>query len=202
MIAYRLANYGNPLRTEAARRPARYHTGTEASPTQYLCLHPLGPFAEFVRSNSLERPEQVRHIHERTWTLRVSIESLPEITFGGASRRGLEAADLVSDDYSACQRIATALRVAGVPGLIVPSAALPGTRNIVLFGPRVGAPYLLDPVSAIDVPAGITAHRGRPPASLLERVCFVGQRHAALDAWAKGGEFTFEEPDWSLTPED
>jgi hypothetical protein len=83
-------------------------------------------------------------------------------------------------------------------GLIVPSAALPGTRNVVLFGARVAAPYLAAPVSSLDLPASVTAQDARPLVSLIERVRFKRERHAALDAWAAGEAFGFVEPDWSL----
>jgi hypothetical protein len=87
---------------------------------------------------------------------------------------------------------------AQVEGLIVPSAALPGTRNVVLFGPRVAAPYLTQPVSTLDVPASITADGARPPTSLTSVVRFAGDRHAALSAWRNGIDFRFAEPDWVM----
>jgi hypothetical protein len=194
---YRLATYASPLRTDASRSPARYHT-TSDPPTQYLCLHPLGPFAEFARAHDLRRREQLAHLSQRVWVLRLDVTGLDEIGFDEAARHGLRAADLVADDHSACQRLASRLRARGVHGIVVPSAALPGTRNVVLFGPRVAAPYLAHPISVLDVPASMTAHRGRPPASLLDRVCFTGDRHAWFDAWSAGTPFAFDEPDWAL----
>jgi hypothetical protein len=201
MIVYRHATYGNPLRTEPARLEGRFHTGREASPTQYLCLHPLGPFAEFVRGNSLRLPDQVRHVRERTWALRLEQDAPLEITFDNGHDFGLDASDLVDDNLARCQALAAELRDAHVPGIITPSAALPGTQNVVLFGPHVGSPYLLEPLGAIDVPASITAQDGRPIVSLLDLVRFRGDAHAALDAWQHGDTFEFDEPDWELTGE-
>jgi RES domain-containing protein len=195
MVAYRLATYGNPLRTEPARLAARFHSGAELSPTQYLCLHPLGPFAELLRNADLRTPEQVAHVRERTWALRLDVAALPEVGFANARDYGLRPGDLVGDDWRRCQRLGGELRER-VPGLVVPSAALPGTRNVVLFGPRVGSPYLLEPLGAVDVPASITAQAGRPVASLLDRVRFRGDRHAELEAWRRGEPFVFDEPDW------
>lgn len=201
MIVFRRATYGNPLRTEPARLEGRYHTGEEASPTQYLCLHPLGPFAEFLRGSSLRLPEQVRQARGRTWALRLEQDGLVEVSFDNARDFGLDAADLVDDDLARCQALAAELRDAHVPGIVVPSAALPGTHTVVLFGPRVGSPYLLEPLGAVDVPASITAHDGRPIVSLLDLVRFRGDAHAALDAWQRGDAFEFDEPDWELTRE-
>ena len=83
-------------------------------------------------------------------------------------------------------------------GLIVPSAALPGTQNIVLFGARVASGYLARPLSALDVPASITAEAGRPPESLPEIVRYRGEPHPELVAHELGRPFRFTEPDWSL----
>jgi hypothetical protein len=199
VIVYRQATFGTPLRTEPARRPGRYHDEDQAAPTQYLCQHPLGPLAELMRGNALRRPEQIRQVRARTWALCLSgAEALLAIGFGTAHEHGLEPGDLVADDQTRCRRLAADLRRAGSPGVVVPSAALPGTRSVVLFGPRVGSPYLLEPLGEVDVPASITAHDGRPVASLIGLVRFQGEAHAELTAWRRGEEFAFAEPDWGL----
>ncbi len=198
VVAYRQANYGTPLRTEPARAPGRYHTGTEPSPTQYLCLHPLGPLAEFMRRNAFRTEEQLRATRLRTWALRVEDDGLEEIGFHDAGGYGIDPAALVDDEVTECQRLAAAVRPTGSPGIIVPSAALPGAQNVVLFGPRVGSPYLLEPLGEVDVPESVTAEDGRPIAGLLERVRFRGDPHPALEAWHRGDEYVFEEPDWSF----
>ena len=95
------------------------------------------------------------------------------------------------------RRMADRLR-AHTAGAVVPSAALPGTRNVVLFGARVAAPYLTEPVSALDIPASITAEGGRPPLSLISLVRFAGHAHPALEAWRHGVTFHFDEPDWLI----
>ena len=201
MIVYRQATFGNPLRTEPARQPARYHSGGETTPTQYLGVHPLGPFAEFMRGHSLRLPAQVREVRERTWALQLELSDLLEINFDNAHEHGLDAAELIDDDLTGCRQLVAGLRAAGVPGMVVPSAALPGTQNVVLFGARVGSPYLLTPLGAVDVPASITAHGGRPILSLIELVRFRGTGHAALEAWQRGEAFEFNEPDWELASE-
>lgn len=199
MICYRFAAFATPLRTVPARRAARFHGGDEDDPTQYLSLHPLGPLAELMRNADLRSEAQVRAVQTRTWALDVPLDSLPEITFDNAAAFDIAARDLVADDAAACRRLATRLR-GRTPGLVVPSAALPGTRNVVLFGPRVAAPYLAEPVSAVDVPAGITAESGRPLFALLDVVRFSGDPHPALEAWEQGASFDFAEPDWALAP--
>jgi hypothetical protein len=197
VVCYRFAAYATPLRTVAAWQQARFSRGDEDEPTQYLALHPLGPLAELMRNAELRSVEQIRAISTRTWALEVPIDDLPEITFATADRFGISAEQLVGDDYGPCQELAMRLR-AEIRGVIVPSAALPGTLNVVLFGPRVAAPYLTHPVSLLDVPASITADGARPPTSLRSIVRFAGDRHAALDAWLNGSDFRFAEPDWLM----
>lgn len=196
MICYRVAAYATPLRVVPASQPARYNPADEDDPTQYMTLHPLGPFAELMRRADLRTAEQVGGVRMRAWALEVPVEDLPEITFDSAEQFGITAGDLVSDDHRACQQLAGVLRHE-IPGMIVPSAALPGTRNVVLFGPRVAAPYLIRPLSSLDIPASVTAEHGRPLTSLLSLVRFVAQLHPALDAWNRGTVFRFVEPDWS-----
>jgi RES domain-containing protein len=200
VICYRFAAYATPLRTVSAVIPARFNRGDEDDPTQYLSLHPLGPHAELMRNADLRTPEQVRALRMRTWALDVPVDDLQKISFDTAENFGISAEELVGDDRRACQRLAARLREQ-LPGLIVPSAALPGTRNLVVFGPRVAAPYPSEPASRLDIPAGVTAEAGRPLVSLLDIVRFTGDPHPALDAWQRGTTFTFVEPDWSLTRE-
>jgi hypothetical protein len=200
VAGYRLASWRRPLRTEASRVAGRFHRMTEDSPTQYVCLHPLGPWAEFVRSSGLRTAEQLALVRHRTWALRVDLAGLPRIGFDDAGEYGMRPGDLVSDDLRACHRLAGRLRADGAAGAIVPSAALPGTDNVVLFGERAAAPYLVEPVSAVDVPASLTADGGRPPLGLLDRVRRRGAPHAALEAWRAGETFRFAEPSWAEWP--
>jgi hypothetical protein len=200
LICYRFAAYATPLRTVPAGQPARYSRGDENEPTQYLALHPLGPLAELMRNADLRTPEQIRAVRTRTWALEVPLDDLPEIEFDTADQFEIEAEALVADDRGACQGLVSQLREQ-VPGIVVPSAALPGTRNVVLFGRRVAAPYLTEPVSALDIPTSITAEHGRPPLALLDIVRFVGDPHPALEAWQQGASFTFVEPAWALARE-
>lgn len=198
MICYRHAAFATPLRTVPASRPARFSSGGEDEPTQYLALHPLGPLAELMRNADLRTLEQACAVQTRTWALDVPLDGLLELDFDTADRFGITARELVADDCASCQELAGRLRRRRLPGLIVPSASLPGTRNVVLFGPRVAAPYLTEPVSTLDVPASITAEGARPLLALLGIVRFRGEPHPALDARERGSAFEFAEPEWAL----
>jgi RES domain-containing protein len=183
VICYRHCDYRTPLRSpfQAQRRPGRYHRGSEAEPTQYLCLHPLGPHAEAMRRLDARTTARARMLDLRTWALDVQLDDLVDLPFADA---------WVADDYGACQDLADTLRESGASGVLVPSAALPGTRNVVLFGGRAAAPYHGSVVRALDVPSSITGEHGSALATLVELVRFRGAPHP-------GGDYVFTEPAWA-----
>lgn len=195
VTAFRLASWRRPLRTEPSRVPGRFHAATDPAPTQYLCLHPLGPWAEFLRSEDLR---DVSLVSQRVWAARVDPSAVLRVGFAEAGEHGLRPGDLVSDDHRACRRLARRARDDGAAGLVVPSAALPGTENLVLFGPRVSSPWTAVALSDLDVPAGLTADGARPPAGLESFVRYRGDAHAGLLAWRAGEEPGFPEPSWAM----
>jgi hypothetical protein len=79
----------------------------------------------------------------------------------------------------------------GPGSIIVPSAALPGTENLVIFGERTQIPYSWEPISSVDIPACVIAERSQPPLAIATLVRFVGDPHPALDAWREGRSFRF-----------
>lgn len=200
LLAWRLAAWDTPLWVHPNRAAGRFNPpGT--GPVQYWSLHPLTPWAELLRGQGLTQRERLRDVRSRLWVARLRVAAV-ELGFGEARAHGLEAAELVDDDRTACQRLGARCLAGDGPGaLIVPSAALPGTRNLVLFGPRVASPFAADPVDAdVDVPTTVTADDARPLDGLLDLVRFRGAPHAQLEAWAAGRRFRLQEPPAPLTP--
>ena len=182
MICFRAANFRTPLRSLVPDTVgARYHRGTEPEPTQYLALHPLGPAAEMLRNRDLRSPEQARALELRIWALEVEERGLVEVPF---------APELVADELEPCRRLADRLRAEGARGAIVPSAALPGTRNVVLFGARTAAPWQAAAVGAFDVRTSIAGENSEALVSLLEQVRFRGRRPPTTEP-------VFSEPSWA-----
>jgi RES domain-containing protein len=183
VICYRHCDYRTPLRSsfQAQRRPGRYHRGNEEEPTQYLCLHPLGPHAEAMRRYDARTEASARMLDLRTWALEVDVSRLVDVPFADA---------WVTDDYASCQDLAEAMRESGKAGMIVPSAALPGTRNVVVFGGRTAAPYDLSRLGATEVSASFTGEHGCALERLVERVRFRGEPHP-------GSGYVFSEPSWA-----
>lgn len=126
--------------------------------------------------------EAARRLDLRTWALKLPDQGLVDLDFDER---------WVTDGWSACQELGDMLRESGTRGLITPSAALPGTRNVVLFGPFSASPYDV-PIRPGEIPASITGEHGCGLKALVELVRFRGQPHP-------GREFAFREPSWSYT---
>lgn len=149
-----------------------------------------------MRRAHLISSEELLQIEARIWVGKIPSEQVVDIDFESATSFGLAAEDLVADDYAKCQDFAERCRKdPGLPKTFkVPSAALPGTYNVVVLGPRVMSPFQLEPISAIDLPASVVAEDSRPLHTLVEKVRYFGPAHPALEAWERGEPFYLQEP--------
>lgn len=197
LVAYRVAAWDTPLWALPNRRANRYNHADEG-PTQYLSLHPQGPWAEVLRHEEVRDDAEAENLRPPLWALRFRDAEPLEIGFDSCERYGLAPEDLVADDHAACRALATAFRrdPSGPRTLIVPSAALPGTRNLVILDARVAAPYDATPLDDVDVPLALAAEGGRSPRGLVEAVHHFGSRapHAGLAAWRAGEDLVLTEP--------
>ena len=160
-------------------------------PTQYWSLHPLGPWAEYLRWQQITDEADLLTISGRVWAARFDIDpgSLLELSFDTAPTWGVSAQQLVGDDHAPCQAAAVAIRAAGYRGLVAPSAALPGASTLALFGARMMSPYELPaPDEDLDVPCALLTEHGGPPTALLSLVRHWGSLHEGLQAWETGGD--------------
>ena len=190
---YRHASWDTPWWANPNRSAGRYNAVGDP-PVQYWCTHPLGPAAEFLRWQGMLTPMELLEVSLRIWVASVPTEGLIEIRFDNAANFGIEPEELIGEDYAPTQELAARLRGQGATGLLVPSAALPGTEVVVLFGPRLLFPYLLEPVDSDQVP---TAHVAESliPAEVLPYVRVRGRRHEGLEYWkAEGSTLPFVDP--------
>lgn len=147
---------------------------------QYLCLDAQAPFAEKIRHEDLRDEEEVATYEVALWELEVNEGVVVDYsTFEKAEAAGFPAGALVDDDHERCQKEAQRLIGLGARGVLSPSAALPGSVNLTLFGQRVEVRWGARPGVASAVPAQklITGH---PPTGLVKRVRFFGDRHSLL----------------------
>ncbi len=139
LVGYRQSNWDTPWAASSNLREGRYHRPFEEA-TQYLCLHPLGVAAELLRHLGRDVIDDLDTVHYRLWAARVPREGLVRIQFQTAEAHGIAAEDLVGDAYGPTQSLADRLRGDGVPGAIVPSAALPAPKTWSCSGPASARP--------------------------------------------------------------
>jgi RES domain len=159
----------------------------------------MTPWAELLRNEDRRTRDRALLLRYPLWAIKVRFdEEPPQLTFETAGRFGLGPDDLVADDYTACQAFAEGQRGAedGVRAFVAPSAALPGTSNLVILDAAVVTAFEAEPIGPEDLPTAMAAQDGRCPDDLWTLVHYrgAGTPHPALDAWLAGDEFVFEEP--------
>jgi hypothetical protein len=196
VIVYRAAAYHTPLWIEPNVLDGRFNRRGEG-PVQYFCLHPLGPLAEAVRAmpDGLDPAE----IRRPVWALHLPDGPLETIGFDEANAWGIDPYALVCppDGYGEGQHLADTVQAMEDPPMLrVPSAALPGTWNLIVFGQRVLAPYMPESLdTALDVPGAPAAADARALEELVGLIRPWDQlAHDAYDAWNAGETYEFVEP--------
>lgn len=196
LVAYRACGYETPLWAFPNLSDGRYNRAGNF-PTQYLAMHPMTPWAELLRNLDHRTADKGRAMRVEIGGLRISLADGPtEISFDTAGSHGIDAEDLVSDDYARCQSLAEQLHTDGIHSFMAPSAALPGTSNLVVMEPAVVTDYHFEPIDPMDWPTALLAQNGRCPENLWEHVHYKAApvEHAGLAAWRAGDEFTFVQP--------
>jgi hypothetical protein len=117
------------------------------------------------------------------WQLRIDEGAIVDYsTFELADAAGFPPAALVDDDHERCRAEATFLRSHNVQGLLAPSAALPGSVGLTLFGARVRVEWATPAGLASMLPVQRLA-QGPPPQGLTARVRYYGQEHGSLEQY-------------------
>lgn len=182
-VAFRYSNYDTPFWVRPNTQPGRWHAVGDG-PTQYLSATADGAWAELIRSEELRSESDVAMVRMPLWQARVDQTYVVDYsTFELAERSGFAAEALVDDDQERCRAEGKRLRELGYAGVLAPSAALSGTANLTLFGPRVSISWDSQPTLASAIPAAVVT-RGAPPQGLVTRVRFRGQVHTSLQEFA------------------
>lgn len=106
-------------------------------------------------------------------------------TFELAEAAGFPPEALVDDDHERCRKEAQHLAGHGARGVLAPSAALPGTTSLTLFGPRVEVAWATCAKLSTEVPVRRIGGKGAPPADLLDRVRQYGDPHPDLERFRR-----------------
>jgi RES domain-containing protein len=181
-VAYRATSYDVPLWVNPNRRSGRWNIAGQGC-TQYFALDAEAPWAELLRYENLTTETEAAHYMSSLWQLRVDVGAVTDYSsFEKAEAAGFSPEALVDDDYERCQAEAQWL-VSHVAGAILsPSAALPGSTNLTLFGARVPVPWTTSAALASSIPAQRLT-TGHPPQGLTARIRYFGQKHSLLDAY-------------------
>ncbi len=129
------------------------------------------------------------------WTAVVDIEGVTRVDFADCDTYGCTADELVGDDYAPTQALAERVKASGATALITPSAALPGTHNLIVFGVRVVHPFLWKPLMPEEIPTGHMTDGARTAAEVAEHVRWFGTPHKAAEQWKATGQYDlFDDP--------
>lgn len=193
LTVFRHASYDSPWWAFPSSRAGRFHRA-RSDTVQYLSLHPLGPAAEMLRHN-LGPTGNPDDVVLNLWAAVVDVDDPIQVDFDDCARYGLTADELIGDDYTPTQALADAIRNSGAAAMIVPSAALPGTHNLILFGVRVLNPFLGKPLTPEEVPTGHLTDGARPPVEVAPHVRWFGAPHNAAEQWKTTGKYDpFDDP--------
>jgi hypothetical protein len=178
-IAHRYSSYDTPFWVRENSQAGRWHRRGDG-PTQYLSLSADGAWAELIRNEELRAEDEVAMVSVSMWAVLIEGGVIADYsTFEQAERSGFEPAALVSENHERCQEEGVRLRRGGFSGVIAPSAALPGTLNLTLFGARMMSTWDRPSFLASSIPATIIT-KGAPPPGLLPRVRHLGAPHNGL----------------------
>jgi RES domain-containing protein len=92
------------------------------------------------------RPRARRYLYE----LRVSAQRVVRVQQSDLTSLGLDAADLASTDFTACQKIGAHAAFLGYDAIVVPSARTPGS-NVVIFVNELAADAEFERVSREEI---------------------------------------------------
>lgn len=193
LTTFRHAAYDSPWWAFPSSREGRFHRAGQDT-VQYLSLHPLGPAAEVLRHNVGPHGDP-DDIVLNLWASVVDVDDVTHVDFGDCETYARTADELVGDDYSATQELADTVRDSGATAMIVPSAALPGTHNLIVFGVRLLHPFLWEPLMPEEVPTGHLTDGARAAAEVAGHVRWRGTPHTAAEQWKASGTYDlFDDP--------
>jgi RES domain-containing protein len=184
-VAFRYSNYDTPFWVRPNSEPGRWHRINDG-PTQYLSTSVEGAWAELIRAEGLRTESEVALVRMPIWVAEVQVHWIADYgSFRKAEEAGFAPDALIDDDFARCQEEGRRLRQAGLQGVLAPSAALPGSVNLTLFGPRIASTLQLRPLLASSIPAMKIAV-GAPPEGVVERVRQRGMRHSLYEEFRTG----------------
>lgn len=184
--AFRATTYDVPLWVRPNRRDGRWNAAGQGC-VQYLCLDADAPYAEMLRQLGLRSADDAAMLRLCLWEVELHEAAIADYsTFELAEAAGFPAQALVDDDHGRCRAEVEHLVRHGARGVLAPSAALPGTTSLTLFGPRVEVAWGAEPKLSSEVPLRRIGGKGPPPLDVVDRVRHHGDPHPELERHRAG----------------
>lgn len=191
-IAFRATTYDTPLWVSPNSRPGRWSLPEDGTIAQYCTLDAASAVAEMVRWENLQDVEEARELRVSIWELRIDEGAIVDYsTSDRTTAQGFSWEPLISDVWDECQTEAQRIVDAGGRGVLTPSAALPQSVSLTLFGPRTEIAWEAEPSLSIQLPARRIL-RGAPGDHLVSHTRFFGDPYPDLPPTPADRLFTME----------
>lgn len=176
-VVFRATTYDTPLWVSPNSRQGRWSHPQNGTIAQYCALDVAGAVAEMVRSENLRDIDEARELRVSIWELSVDEGAIVDFSRPDlVDQQGFDWGELLSDDWGGCQTEGLGITSAGGRGVLAPSASLPGSRCLTLFGPRTEIAWKAEPRLAIQIPAR-HIFRGEPGKGVVRDTRFFGDSH-------------------------
>lgn len=179
-VVYRATTYDTCLWVSPNSRPGRWNNPEDGTVAQYCALDVAGAIAEMVRSEDLRHIEDARELRISVWEMRIDEGAVVDYSLPSlAAEQGFEWEALVSNDWRQCQQEGQRIVSEGGRGVLAPSAALPQSVTLTLFGPRTEIAWSAEPSLSIQIPARHIL-RGAPGDGVVRETRFFGDPYPKL----------------------
>ena len=156
---------------------------------QYYSLAPQGAWSEFIRYESIRSAARATQQQRNLWLAFVDETDIADLsTFDKWRACGLDPRVAVGE-HRHCQSLADELLSAGYRGVLSPSAALPFTVNLTVFGERYEKVLRSEweawrnPDRNTWTPVSLVVSGAAPPSDLIPETCYRAQRHLGYRTW-------------------
>lgn len=179
---------GEPTPSQPAGRWHRLGEGY----AQYLSESPAGAWAELIRYFSIRSDTFAAEHRRDLWLVYVQESEIADLrSFEDWRSCGIDP-EVAVGSHGPCRQLAEALRARGFRGVLSPSAALPDTLNLTLFGRRYERVVTSNPQVWNNPSPGLwlacqaAAAEASPPPRLIRETCFQSDPHRGYEAWRAG----------------
>lgn len=176
-VVYRATTYDTPLWVSPNTRPGRWNHPEDDTVAQYCSLDVASAIAEMVRGQDLRNVNDAQELRVSVWELRIDEGAIVDYsTPDQTANQGFTWESLIANSWDDCRKEGLRIEHAGGRGVLAPSAALPRSLALTLFGPRTEISWRAEPRLSIQIPARHIV-RGAPGNGLVRDTRFFGDAY-------------------------